>query len=85
MTLPMFRRWLRRQQPLAEIRDLRIWRRSVRGGTVDLWGSLEDGLGHVFPVRYSLIRENGDWRVDSMQVQSAVPESLPNAQRFLYI
>ena len=85
MTLPMFRRWFRRQPSLATIQDVRIWRRSVRGGSVDLWGSFEDGGGHTYPVRYSLIRENGDWRVDSMQMQAVVPESLPKSERFLYI
>jgi hypothetical protein len=85
MPLPMFRRWLRRQPPLAGIQDLRIWSRQVSRGTAVLWGSFEDGLGHTYPVRYSLIRENGGWRVDSLQVRAEEPGSLSNSQRFLYI
>jgi hypothetical protein len=85
MTLPRFRRWLERQESLGAIQDVRIWRRSVSRGAVDLWGSLEDGQGHALAVRYSLIREKGEWRVDSLQVQAGSPESLPNSQRFLYI
>ncbi|MBF8305718.1 MAG: hypothetical protein HW398_906 [Acidobacteria bacterium] len=85
MSLPMFRRWLRRQPPLSGIQNLRIWGRSVWRGTAILWGSFQDDLGHSYPVRYSLVRENGDWRIDSFQVRAEVPETLPNTNRFHYI
>lgn len=85
MSLPMFRRWLRKQEPLARIHDLSIWGRSVWRGTAILRGSFEDDEGHSYPVRYSLVRENGTWRIDGLQVPSGVPESLPNDERFLYI
>ena len=85
MSLPMFRRWLQRQPPLAAIQNLRIWGRSAWRDTAVLWGSFQDDLGQSYPVRYSLIRENGDWRVDSFQVQADVPETLPNTEHFNYI
>ena len=85
MSLSMFRRWLRRQPPLAGIHNLQIWGRSVWRGTAILWGSFQDDLGHSYPVRYSLIRENGDWRIDSFQVRADVPETLPNTEHFHYI
>jgi hypothetical protein len=85
MTLPMFRRWLRHQPPLAGIQNLQIWGRSVWGGTAILWGSFQDDLGHNYPVRYSLVRENGDWRIDSFEVRGDVPETLPNTDHFHYI
>ena len=85
MSLPMFRRWLRRQQPLASIRSLHIWGRSVLRGTATLWGSFQDDLGHSYPIRYSLVRENGDWRIDGFQVRSESPESLPTTESFHYI
>lgn len=85
MTLPMFRRWLRRQDHLTSIQDLRIWGRSVWRGTAILWGSFQDDLGHSYPVRYLLIQENGGWRIDSFQLRAVVPDSLPNTERFHYI
>jgi Domain of unknown function (DUF4864) len=85
MSLQMFRRWLRRQPSLAAIQNVRIWGRSVWRGTAILWGSFQDDLGHSYPVRYSLIRENGDWRIDGFQVRADVPETLPNTQQFHYI
>jgi len=85
MSLPMFRRWLRRQQPLSGIQNLHIWGRSVWRGTAILWGSFQDDLGQRYPVRYSLVRENGDWRINSFQVRAEVPEALPNSGRFHYI
>jgi len=85
MSLPMFRRWLRRQPPLAAIQNVRLWGRMVRNGTAVLWGSFQDDLGHSYPVRYALIRENGDWRIDSLQVRADVPETLPNTEHFHYI
>jgi hypothetical protein len=85
MSLPMFRQWLRNQFPLATFQSLRIRGRSVWRGTAILRGSFQDDLGHSYPVRYSLVRENGNWRIDSVQVQSDVPESLPNTQHFNYI
>jgi hypothetical protein len=85
MTLPMFRRWLRRQPALAGIQNLHIWGRWAGSGTAVLSGSFQDDFGHSYPVRYSLIRENGDWRIDSFQVREEVPESLPNIERFHYI
>ncbi|MBI3934504.1 MAG: hypothetical protein HY316_07400 [Acidobacteria bacterium] len=85
MSLPMFRRWLRRQPPLGDIQNLRIWGRSVLWGTAILWGSFQDEVGHSYPVRYSLVRENGDWRIESFQVRADVPEPLPNSERFHYI
>ena len=85
MTLPMFRRWLHRQPALSSIQNLHIWGRWAGSGTVTLSGSFQDDLGHSYPVRYSLIRENGDWRIDSVQVREEVPESLSNTERFHYI
>jgi hypothetical protein len=85
ITLPMFRRWLHRQPALSSIQNLHIWGRWAGSGIVTLSGSFQDDFGHSYPVRYSLIRENGDWRIDSVQVREEVPESLPNIERFHYI
>ena len=85
MSLAMFRRWLRRQDHLSDMQELRIWGRLVSRGTATLWGSFDDDLGHSYPVRYILIREDGDWRIDSFQLRGVAPESLPNTQRFHYI
>ena len=85
MSLSMFRRLLRRQDQLNGLQDLRIWGRSVWRGTAILWGSFQDDLGHSYPVRYQLIREDGDWRIDSFQLRGVAPESLPNPERFHYI
>ena len=85
VSLPSFRRWLGRQAHLARNHGLSIWGRSVRGGGAILWGSLQDELGHSYSVRYELIRENGTWRVDGLQLQSVGPDSLPENTRFQYI
>jgi hypothetical protein len=85
VSLPSFRRWLGRQDPLARNHGLSILGRSVRGGDAVLWGSLQDDLGHSYSIRYELIRENGNWRVDNLQLQSAGPDSLPESGRFQYI
>jgi hypothetical protein len=85
ISLPMFRRWLRRQPTFSEIKDLRIWGRSAWRGAAILWGSFQDGLGRSYPVRYSLIRENGNWRIDDVQVRSENRETLPNTGQFHYI
>ncbi len=85
MSLPSFRRWLGRQDHLARNHGLSIWGRSVRGGGAILWGSLQDELGHSYSIRYELIRENGTWRVDNLQLQSLGPDSLPEDERFQYI
>jgi len=85
MSLSMFRRWLRRQDRLSGMQELRIWGRMVSRGTATLWGSFDDDLGQSYPVRYMLIREGGDWRIDSFQLRGVAPESLPNTQRFHYI
>jgi hypothetical protein len=85
MSLSMFRRWLRRQEHLAGAHNLQIWGRSVWGGTAVLWGSFQDDLGHSYPVRYLMIRENGSWRVNSVQLPAGIQESPPHVERFLYI
>ena len=85
MTLPMFRRWLHRQPALSSIQNLHLWWRNAGSGIVTLAGSFQDDFGHSYPVRYSVIRENGDWRIDSVQVREEVPESLSNTERFHYI
>lgn len=85
MSLPMFRRWLRQRPPLAGIQNLRIRGRSVWRGTAILWGSFQDELGQSYPVRYSLVREAGGWRIDSFQVRVEDAEPLPNTGQNHYI
>jgi hypothetical protein len=85
VTLPMFRRWLHRQPTFSAVQDLHIWGRSVWRGTAVLWGSFQDDLGHSYPVRYSLVKEDGGWRIDSLEVREDIPESLSNTERFHYI
>src|SRR3990170_3934363 len=70
MSLPMFRRWLRRQKRLANVQHLQFWGRSAWKGTALLWGSFEDNLGHSYPVRYLLVQEEGAWRIDLFQLSA---------------
>ena len=85
MTLPMFRRWLRRQERLTNVRSLEFWGRSVWGTTAILWGHFEDDLGHSFAVRYVLVQENGDWRIDRLQLSAELPNPPRERQRFVHI
>ena len=84
-TLPMFRRWLRRQARLAKVQYMDFWGRSVWGTTALLWGSFRDDLGHRYPVRYLLIREDGAWRIDNFDLSAEIPDSHHEDQRFLHI
>jgi hypothetical protein len=84
-TLSMFRRWLRQQDPLSGNHNLRIWNRSVGRRRAILLGSFQDIRGRSYPVVYRLIRENGDWRIDSLQLSDSSSDSLPEEERFLYI
>lgn len=85
VSLPMFRRWLRRQRPLGKVQRLQFWGRSVWGDTAVLWGSFQDDLGHSYPVRYLLIRENGSWRIDGFHLSAEIPDPYPNTTRFIQI
>lgn len=85
MSLPSFRRWLARENHLANNHGLNIWGRSLHGGTAVLWGSLQDDLGRDYPVRYELVRESGNWRVDDLQVQPPASDSLPETIPFQHI
>lgn len=84
-SLPMFRRWLRRQRRLASVKHLQFWGRSVWGGTALLWGSFEDDLGHSYPVRYFLVQEQGAWRIDRFQLSAEVPDPAPQNERLIGI
>ena len=85
VSLPMFRRWLRRQGRLGKVQKLQFWGRSVWGETAVLWGSFQDDLGHSYPVRYLLIRERGSWRIDGFHLSAEIPDAYPNTVRFLHI
>ena len=85
MTLPMFRRWLRREGRLAKVQNLEFWGRSVWGTTAVLRGSFRDDLGHRYPVRYLLVRENGAWRIENFHLSAEAPESGREEQRLLHI
>ncbi len=85
VTLPMFRRYLRRQERLDKVQKLEFWGRSVWGQTAVLWGTFQDDLGHSYPVRYLLIRENGAWRIDNFHISAESPDPYPNAVRFIQI
>lgn len=85
MSLPMFRRWVRRQGRLTNVRSLQFWGRSVWGATAVLWGRFEDDLGHRFAVRYVLVQEEGDWRIDRFQLAAELPDPAPDRQRFIPI
>ena len=84
-SLPMFRRWLRRQKRLANVQHLQFWGRSVWGGTALLWGSFEDDLGHTYPVRYFLVQEGGTWRIDRFQFSAEIPDSASQNERLIGI
>ena len=85
VSLPMFRRWLRREARLTKVEQIQFWGRSVWRSTAVLWGSFQDELGHSYPVRYLLIRENGYWRIDSFHLSAEAPDPIPEYERFLYI
>ena len=82
-TLPMFRRDLRRREPLDRVQKLEFWGRSVWGETAVLWGSFQDDLGHSYPVRYLLVKENGSWRVDNFHLSADIPDSVRSTVRFI--
>ena len=84
-SLPVFRRWLRRQKRLANVQHLQFWARSVWGGSALLWGSFEDDLGHSYPVRYLLVQEGGTWRIDRFQLSGEIPDSAPQNERLIEI
>ena len=84
-SLPMFRRWLRRQGGLTNVQNLQFWGRSVWGRTALLWGRFEDDLGHRYPVRYLLVREGGTWRIDRFQMASELPDPPPSSERLIRI
>ena len=83
VSLGIFRRWLRRQGHLGQVQKLQFWGRSVWGETVVLWGSFQDDLGHNYPVRYLLIRENGSWRIDGFRLSEEIPDRFPETTRFI--
>lgn len=85
VSLPMFRRYLRRRSSLAKARNVQFWGRSVWGETALLWGSFRDDLGHSVPVRYLLVREKGSWRIDGFHLAAEEPEREPDAIRFIEI
>ncbi|OFV96150.1 MAG: hypothetical protein A3F68_04775 [Acidobacteria bacterium RIFCSPLOWO2_12_FULL_54_10] len=72
-SLPVFRRWVRRQQRLTRIDGVQFWSRSVWGGVALLRGSFQDGFGRRYPVRYLLIRQDGEWRVHQFQLAPDIP------------
>ncbi len=84
-SLPMFRRWLRRQEGLANLQHLQFWGRSVWGQTALLWGRFEDELGHRYPVRYLLVREGGTWRIERFQLATERPDPPPRSERLIGI
>ena len=85
VSLPMFRRWLISQGHLGKVQKLQFWGRSVWGETAVLWGNFQDDLGHSYPVRYLLIRENGFWRIDGFHVSGKIPDPFQNTTRLLQI
>ena len=84
-SLPMFRRWLRRQGDLANVQSLQFWGRSVWGRTALLWGRFEDDLGHRYPVRYLLVQEGGAWRIERFQLASELPDPPARSERLIRI
>jgi hypothetical protein len=85
VTLPMFRRFLRREDRLVNVQEVDFWGRSVWGETALLWGSFRDNLGHRFPVRYLLVRENGSWKIENFHLSAAALDSAPASVRMLHI
>ncbi len=84
-SLPMFRRWVRRQERLTNVRSLQFWGRSVWGATAILRGRFEDDLGHRFAVRYVLVQEEAGWRIDRFQLSPELSDPAPTPQRFIHI
>lgn len=72
-SLPVFRRWVRSQQRLTRIDGVQFWSRSVWGGVALLRGSFQDGFGRRYPVRYLLIRQDGEWRIHQFQLAPDMP------------
>jgi hypothetical protein len=84
-SLPTFRRWVRREDRLVKTHRMDFWGRSVWGETAMLWGTFQDDLGHNYPVRYVLVRENGTWRVDGVRLAPEAPQSEPTPVRVIEI
>ncbi len=85
VSLPMFRRWVRHQGRFSKAKNIQLWGRSVWGETAMLWGSFQDDLGHNYPVKYLLVRENGSWRIDGFHLAAEVPDTSPNTIRVIEI
>ncbi len=85
VSLPMFRRFLRREGRLGKAQNLEFWGRSVWGETAVLWGSFQDDLGHSVPVRYLLVREKGAWKIDGFHLTVGHPDIAPDPIRFIQI
>ncbi|MBI2817277.1 MAG: DUF4864 domain-containing protein [Acidobacteria bacterium] len=85
VSLAAFRGWVERQERLIKAQRVEFWGRSVWGETATLWGTFHDDLGHSYPVRYVLIRENGSWRVDGLRLAPEVSETPSSTVRIIQI
>ena len=72
-----FRAWVERHEEFTRAQDMRIWSRSMRDERAVLWGVVQDYQGQGYPVRYRMIREAGQWRIDELTMRRAwVSDSL---------
>lgn len=70
-SLGMFRAWVERHEEFTRAQELRIWSRSLRSERAVLWGLVQDYQGQGYPVRYRMVREAGEWRVDELTMRRA--------------
>jgi hypothetical protein len=57
-----------RQQDRLRVRDATFRKRSIDGDAAELSGTLTLAAGGVVPASFQLLRERGEWRLDSYQI-----------------
>ena len=73
-SLPMFRAWVDRHEEFSRAQDMRIWSRSLRNRSAVLWGLVQDYRGQRYPIRYQMVRESGEWRVNELTMRRSWAE-----------
>jgi hypothetical protein len=73
-SMGMFRAWVARHEEFSKAQDMRIWSRTMRNERAVLWGVVQDYQGQGFPVRYRMVRERGEWRIDEMTMRRSWAE-----------
>jgi hypothetical protein len=85
-SLSVFHAWVDRHAEFSRAQDMRIWSRSMRNERAVLWGVVQDYQGQGFPIRYRMVREGGEWRIDDLTMRrSWAEETLDELPRESFI